>query len=113
MKRKTPALVNTAILTLITIFMWIAFSVYRILASQPPINVPPEILEPISPALDRQVLAAVSERTFFEEGQVSNTFIYQGPQISQQLSAPSAPTLTITPSITPEATGSGQLTPTP
>jgi hypothetical protein len=85
--------------------MWIAFSVYRILTSQPPVNVPPEILEPISPTLDREILATLSQRDFFAEGEVSETFVNQGPQAS--------PTLTITPSITPEATGSGQLTPTP
>lgn len=112
MKRKTPALVSTAILTVITIFMWIAFSIYRILSAQPPINVAPEILAPISPTLDSEVLATLVERTYFGEADVPETFVNQGPQITQELPQEN-PTLTISPSVTPEATGSGELTPTP
>ncbi|OGM15867.1 hypothetical protein A2V56_05330 [Candidatus Woesebacteria bacterium RBG_19FT_COMBO_42_9] len=116
MKKKTPALVSTAILTVITIFMWIAFSVYRALITQPSVNVPPEILEPISPDLDRETLASLAARTYFGETDVPETFVNQGPQITQELSQEN-PTLTPpaggSPSVTPEATGSGELTPTP
>src|SRR3972149_11073783 len=114
MKRKMPALVSTAILTVIILFMWIAFSVYRVLTDQPPISVPPEILEPISPTLDKEALATLSQRTYFEEADVPETFVNQGPQVTQQLSVPEAtPASTISPSPASEATGSAELTTTP
>lgn len=105
MKRKTPAIVSVAILTVITIFMWIALSVYRTLTAQPPLTVSPEILEPISPILDRETLVMLAERTYFEEADVPETFVSEGPQVSQEL--------VISPIPTEEATTSAELTPTP
>ena len=113
MKRKTPTIVSIAILTVITIFMWIAFSVYRVLTTEPPINIPPEILAPISPTLDKDVLASLPSKSYFEDGSVSPTFVFQGQVANQSFSLSPTPitTLTLTPSPTSVATGSGQITP--
>jgi len=113
MKKKTPALVNTAILTVITLTLWIGFSIYRILTQEPPLVVSQEVLEPISPELDKEVLKTLSSRTYYSEGETQETFVYQGPEINQELSSQTSPTLTISPSPTSEATSSGDLTPTP
>lgn len=111
MKKKTPPIVSTAILTVITVFMWIAFSVYRVFTSTPPVNIPPEILEPISPTLDSETLASLASKTYFEEGTVPPTFVSTGPEANQNFSLSPTPELSATPEPTTSATGSGELTP--
>lgn len=68
---KAPRLVTVAILTTITVVFWVFLSVYRVLTTKPEPNVPPEILAPINPNLDKQTLETLSDRVFFEEGEVT------------------------------------------
>lgn len=65
---KTPSLVTITIMTTITVFIWIGYSVYKVLISPPDIDIPQEVLEPLSPALDVETLAEISEKVYFEEG---------------------------------------------
>lgn len=105
-KAKTPGIVTTAIITTITLFTWIIFSVYRALTTTPPVNVPPEILVPLSPELDTQALAHLAERLYFEEGQT------QPILIPEEVPEPTiTPTSTPLESPTPEATPSAIPTP--
>jgi len=76
-KAKTPGLVTTAIITTITIFTWIVFSVYRAFSSVPPVNVPPEIIAPLSPELNREALAKLEGRLYFEEGQGDVWYLWE------------------------------------
>lgn len=78
-KPKAPKLVTVAIFTTITIIFWIFFSLYKILTSNPSVNIPPEILEPLTPTLDTQLLEGIPDRIFFEEGQVSTPIVTQPP----------------------------------
>jgi len=112
MKRKTPTLVTTAILTVITIFMWIAFSVYQAFTKEPLVNIPPEILAPVSPTLDKEILASLSQKTYYNEGEVPDVFKSTGevPQGFSAIPIPSA-SLPTTPSPTQSATDSGQISP--
>jgi len=110
-KAKTPSLVTTAIITTITIFTWIAFGIYRVLTSTPQVNVPPEILTPLSPELDSQAMSRLAERLYFEEGQTGPVLIPQAPE-EEVLPSPSAtPSASSAVSITPSASPSA--TPTP
>jgi len=71
-KIKPPKLVIVAILTTITSVFWVFYSLYTILTSEPKLEVPEEILAPISPEFDVDVLNKLSERIFFEEDEVEN-----------------------------------------
>ncbi|MEK7112802.1 MAG: hypothetical protein AAB875_05755 [Patescibacteria group bacterium] len=74
-KSKTPKLVTLAILTAIVTAFWVFFSVYRVFTNEPPLNVPAEILEPISPTLDSDVIDKIQGRIFFSEGEIGITQI--------------------------------------
>jgi len=110
-KAKTPSLVTTAIITTITIFSWIVFGVYRALISTAPVNVPAEILAPLSPELDSQAMGRLAERLYFEEGETGSILVPQAPE-EQLVPSPSAsPSASPAVSITPSASSSA--TPTP
>lgn len=71
MKPKTPRFLIVIILTVITSVFWIFFGVYRIFTSKPSPSVPPEILEPVNPNLDKKAVAAIAGRLYIEEGTVA------------------------------------------
>ncbi len=96
-KIKTPTAVTSAGLTLITIFFWAAFEVYRALTIKIPPPVPKEIVNPLDPTLDTQVLNNLSQRLFFQEGDIGNL------EVSSLVTA--------TPIATPTATASAKATP--
>ena len=102
-KAKTPSLVTTAIITTITIFTWIVFGVYRALTTTPPVNVPPEILAPLSSELDSQALAGLSERLYFEEGETGPVLIPKAPEEQLPPSPSATPAASLEVSTTPSA----------
>lgn len=69
-KVRAPRLVTVAIMTTITIIFWVFFGVYNVLVSKPPVDVPPEILEPLDPTLDTEALGQIEQRVFFEEDEI-------------------------------------------
>lgn len=74
-KQKRPSFVIIWILTVITIFLWISFSVYRAFTVTPSIKVPDDILKPITPLLDSETLSKINQRVFFEEGEIRQILI--------------------------------------
>lgn len=62
--KKPPRILSLAILTVITVFAWIGFDVYRALMTKPAPEVPSEILSPISPQLDIELLSSLEQRVF-------------------------------------------------
>ncbi len=56
-------------MTTTTIILWIFFEVYRVLTTNPQIDISSEILKPISPELDTKVLAQIEQRVYFERGE--------------------------------------------
>ncbi|MCH7640896.1 hypothetical protein IID22_01685 [Patescibacteria group bacterium] len=72
-KPKPPRLVTIAILTTLTIILWIFFGVYRILTSKPPTVVPEDLLAPIDATLDKEALENIEARVFFEEDEIPET----------------------------------------
>ncbi len=69
-KPKAPRLLTVLIVTTITIVFWIFFGVYTILTTKGQVNVPPELMEPITPTLNTEALEELTKRIFFEEGAV-------------------------------------------
>lgn len=69
-KTKLPSLVSILILTLITAFAWLSFSVYRALTVQPAPVVPKEVSEPLTPTLDSETIESLRTREFFEDFQI-------------------------------------------
>lgn len=74
-KPKAPHLVTIAIITTATIIFWIFFEVYRIFTSTPSVQVPEELLTPITPTLDTEALENIKGRVFFEEEEIPETLI--------------------------------------
>ena len=59
---KTPTAVITAVLTLITIFFWVGFEVYRSFTVKPVPPVPAEVIKPLDPNLDIKTLNSLQQR---------------------------------------------------
>ncbi|MGD0523263.1 MAG: hypothetical protein ABSA43_01750 [Candidatus Microgenomates bacterium] len=71
MKLKTPRFLIIIILTAITSIFWIFFGVYRIFTAKPSPPIAPEILETVTPTLDKNAVAAIAGRLYIEEGSVA------------------------------------------
>lgn len=97
-KRKTPNLVTIAILTTITVAFWVLFSVYRVFTDKPSYNVPAEILEPVSPALDSSLIDKIEGRIFFSEGEIITQIRTASPTATPILSPTPTATAAASPS---------------
>jgi hypothetical protein len=53
---KLPNVINLMILTLVTLLIWLSFTVIRSFTAEPAAIVPVEIVLPINPNLDSQTL---------------------------------------------------------
>ncbi len=68
-KQGSPFLVKFAVFTVITALVWVGFDVYRAFTQKPPPSVSAEILAPIDPTLNADLLDKLTNRVYFEEGQ--------------------------------------------
>lgn len=103
-KAKIPSIVAVMILTVVTVSVWIVFSVVRIFTTEPTPSIPPEILNPLNPNYDKTAVDKIQERIYFDKEQVFET-VQPSPSPSPTASPVASPTAT------PEAaTGSGELT---
>src|SRR5260221_14707694 len=110
-KLKTPKAVTTAVLTLITIFFWAGFEVYRSITIKPTPTVPEAVIKALDPTLDINTLAKLQQRIFLTDDQIGNTqpvaSTTPSPTVSPTPLSTSIPistssaTQTITPSPTP------------
>jgi hypothetical protein len=109
MKTRPPSFVLVAISTSITIFVWIAFEIYRIFSSSPAVDVPEEILEPISAQLDTNALDRINSSFYLTDEELDRI----SPLITITLTP--SPTTTIEPPSVNIATEESQIqvTPTP
>jgi hypothetical protein len=74
-RQKTPALVNLAIYTTITIFLWIFFDIYRALKKPAILDIDKKILEPINPNLDKTLLNEIDKSIYFDKQMFNNQVI--------------------------------------
>ena len=107
-KKPLPAIVNFAVLTTITTFVWIGFEIYRAVTKEPSPPVPPEILLELDPNLDTAKLNELNERVHLQESELGETLI---TNLDNQPPEPT-PTATPLPTEAPsqEATGEAQET---
>jgi len=107
-KQKPPRILTLAILTVVTVAVWIGFDVYRALTTKPAPPVPPEILAPIDPQLNINVLSTIVNRVYVEPKEGTT-------QIVESLSEGviSTPVPTPVPTASPIATSTPSPTATP
>ncbi len=114
-KTKTPTAVTSLVFTLITIFFWAGFEVYRTFALKPVPPVPEPVIRPLDPTLDVSILNSVPQRLFFEDSEIGNTQVsidvLSGSPIPSPTETPfpiatesSSPIATSTPTATASAT---------
>lgn len=107
-KNKLPSFITVLILTLITVVMWVSFSVFRALSSKPVASVPEEVSKPLNPTLDSDTIGKIRSRIFLDDSQIPENIITAptpGP----------TPTPVATPRASPSPTASPEesATPTP
>ena len=73
--QKIPNIVIILVLTLITVIMWISLTIYGALTSKPPIVVPKEVSQPITPVLDKDTLNQIESRIFFNDSEIPDNGI--------------------------------------
>lgn len=56
-------------LTVLTTLFWVGFDVYRALTTKPVPVVPAEVLAPITPTLDENVLNSLPNKVYLENAQ--------------------------------------------
>ena len=103
--RKLPSLVVIAILTVITVLIWIGFGIFRLATKELPPAVPKELLNPLNPELDLQGLQDIEKRFYLEADEIPETTINPIP-------SPEEATSTTTPTSSPQATATVSATPT-
>lgn len=81
-RQKTPALVNLAIYTTITVFLWIFFDVYRALKKPPQLDIDNKILEPVNPNLDKNLLDEIYRSTYFDKSRLENYVASPSPNFA-------------------------------
>lgn len=84
-KQKTPSLVTIGILTVITVIFWITFGVVRIFKGESQaVAIPAEILEPLNPTLDKNVVDKLYQRIYFDKGQDFETVTVEEPPVPEE-----------------------------
>ena len=68
--RKTPNLVAMLILTLVTVLAWVFFDIYHAIINKPAPIVPDEIMAPIVPKLEREVIDQMNTKVYFNESDI-------------------------------------------
>jgi hypothetical protein len=69
-KNKLPNIVSILILTLITVIMWVSFSVYRAVTDKPAPTITKTISEPLSPRLDTDTINKIESSVFLDSSQI-------------------------------------------
>ncbi len=89
-REKTPPVVIFAILSVITVFVWVGFETYRAFTKDPTPTVPLEVTRALDPTLDEEQLADVVRRINLTEDEIGDTTLVQ----------PETPEPTETPALT-------------
>lgn len=111
-KKPLPTLVVFAILTTVTVFVWIGFDAYRAFTKKPSPSVDPAIIEQLDSTLDAETLTSLTQRIHLEDSEIGETQLLN-LDVSQTAETPSEEQpLTETPENTeletPESTEEGE-----
>lgn len=96
-KLNPPRLVTVAVFTTVTIIFWIFFSVYNILTTEAEVDIDQNLLKPIDPTLNTEVLNRLPQRQYFEPGSTQNLNIIDSDQAPPEQEAQEAVEPTTTP----------------
>ncbi len=102
-KKQKPFFVRIVILSTVTAIVWVGSTIYKTVSKKEEPNIPVQILEPLTPTLDKKVLDELENRVFLEESTIPETRVEVGVQ-----AATPKPVETIAPEETPVATESGE-----
>lgn len=72
-------------MTLITVFAWIAFDVYRALTIEPSLEISEGVLTQLDPSLDETALNQLQNRIYIPEEQINNTTIVPNDSLDSDL----------------------------
>lgn len=61
---KLPNVINLMILTLVTILIWLSFTVYRSFTREATPVVPVEVVLPVNPQLDLEVIKMMEQKLY-------------------------------------------------
>lgn len=74
-KIKLPNGVAILVLTLITVVMWVSFSIYHAVGKKPDVKVPTEVSKPLSPTLDVEVINMIESRSYLDDSQIPQNVV--------------------------------------
>jgi hypothetical protein len=101
-KTKLPNIVAVLILTLITVVMWVSFSIYRAVVSAPSAVVPAAVSQPLTPTLDSEAMTLLESRVFIDESQIPDSVVSQSAAATPAPVATPIPEPSAAPEILPE-----------
>lgn len=102
--KRIPSVVILIILTMLMVFLWIGFSIYNALNTQPPVEVPPEIMAPLDPTLNQEYLNQLPNTIYFDNVSSGTTQIVIINQVEASPTASPEATPIATESASPAAT---------
>lgn len=103
-KKQKPFIVKIVILSAVTAVVWVGASIYKAFSKREEPNVPTQIMQPLTPTLDKKVLDELENRVFLEESQIPETRIDVGAV---------TPTIQPTETTVPEETPASEEIPVP
>ena len=75
MKTKLPFGVQILTLTLVTVFSWIAFEVYRTVSVKNTATVQPNIINPLDPTISEDLLNSLKDKVYLNENSIEDTLL--------------------------------------
>jgi hypothetical protein len=112
-KAKLPNIVTVLIFSLATSVLWLFFGIYRAVTKLQPTSVPEEVLTPLNPSLDSQILQEIEKRGYIDENQMPQQAVTapnETPSLQNPLPTPETLIeITTTPSASPSANPSSML----
>jgi len=78
-KTKLPNLITILVITLITIVMWIGFSIYRAITTPPEPSVSQTVSATLDPTLDTGTVSKIESNLFFSGSQIPQTTFSASP----------------------------------
>lgn len=104
MKKQKSNLTILAVLTMLTLLTWVAIEVYQRYVKIDFGNIPPEVLAPLTPTLDKKTLDLIESKKSYTDEEISH--------FTPATSFPTPAAVTPTPSAS-ASTQSAQVSPSP
>lgn len=79
-KQKIPRMIPLALLTTVTVVLWVFLDIYRYFRKAPPVVVPEEIITPLDPSLDMNILSNIKSRIKIDENSMPQITVAPTPK---------------------------------